>query len=215
MSYITDNTSKTDSNERELRTESSYFKNDLDFSRCSPEYLKIIANNQLLVQAAYPKLIAMIATNKHFSKWYDSKFSSSNNSETKKIRFIVSCVEYYDSLFADTDNKIINVESTTFWKCMIFQSQLCRTQESESVALRDAAAHASMKETKKDDTRNATGSHIKVDDDDHEGVVLQKVERTLKPYRYWSADEYSEANSTPTVESGNRTFTRKRNVWIS
>lgn len=172
---------------------------DLNLSTCTPEELQVITTHRLLVRTRYPKLVSKIFLNTEFSRWYHSAHSAQTDVDSvMKLQHIINAITNYTSLF----NKIeeINTDDILFWKFVTVPSaHHATTAPSDESTTQPGEAHA-------EEVAPATTEVDTIAD--HERTVVQRVEHTMKPYRYWCRNSTTEPTTRPNS-------TRKRNVWIS
>lgn len=190
-----------------------------------------------MTRIAYPKLVAALTTNTYFDKWYSAKFQHFD--QTKKIQFIISTLAYYNDLFGNADGQI-DISSVTLWKCIVFQAgrqsnksdaapaedRTDNTGEQFNTTDKSAITEPSSSGTDMHAPAVAKDSAAEPDASDtslrnmraHEGIVVQKVDRTIKPYKYWARGNRNDSGEPEKDELGNPTKsynTRKRSVWVS
>jgi hypothetical protein len=183
-----------------------FYEHDLDLSKCSPLDLQLVTENRLLLRTPYPKLVAMLANDVFFSDWHAAKVEANS---AKKIHFILDALSCYCCLLSplrdSNDVRLgqVYVDTTDilFWKHIVHHTLRGSPYASKSVpdskSVPETASHTLPEQVN--------------DSDDHEYKVVQKVEHTMKPYRYWCKDNVQPSDSSRAQQPS----TRKRNVWIS
>lgn len=171
---------------------------DMDFSKYSNEQLVYLCDHRLFVRSRYPKLAFSLLHNPNLTKWIASTPKAASMGEADKVTCVVNAIKAYVTNFkGELKQDKIHLQDARFWQHLV--DEFWKYAETKS--------------------RTATKSRVRTVDE-HEKLVIRRVNHTLKPYRYWK-DAGSHSNSERsdvTVDSkrNKQNVTRKkpRSIWI-
>ena len=165
-------------------------ENDLDFSSLTKEQLIYLCDNRIIHRSLYPKLVLFIANISHFNNWLQSDETTTIVSERDKIECIQSTIDKYLK-HARSGTTVISLKDSKFWQELV---DTCWNYK--------AAPH------KPCPRENITKDVSRKQDQLFEEQVISRVQKTLKPYRYWKLNE------TPSTQNTMRAGTQKKQRTI-
>lgn len=171
---------------------------DMDFSKYSNEQLVYLCDHRLFVRSRYPKLAFSLLHNPNLTKWIASTPKAASMNEADKVTCVVNAIQAYATNFkGEFKQDKIHLQDARFWQHLV----------DEFWKYAETTSHARTK------SRDTTV-------DEHEKLVIRRVNHTLKPYRYWK-DAGSHSNSDRSDVSidskrnkQNATRKKTRSIWI-
>ena len=156
--------------------------NDLDFSSLTKEQLIYLCDNRIIHRSLYPKLVLFIANISHFNNWLRSDETATIVSESDKIECIQNTINKYLK-HAPSGTTVISLKDSKFWQELV---DTCWNYKSSS----NKSSH--REKISKDANRKQ--------DQLFEEQVISRVQKTLKPYRYWKLNDV--VNTQNTMRAG-------------
>lgn len=178
---------------------------DMDFSSYDNSQLAYLCDHRVFVRSRFPKLVFTLVHHPRFVEWIESTPDVTCASEADKVTCVIDAVgTYTQNASGKLVHSTISLGDARFWQVLVEQcwqhKGVDRKQSDGASSIAKASAVA-----------------------DHERQVLHRVQRTLKPYRYWkSSDEHltAQRGTPPRTSEGKRVVgtntTRKktRSIWI-
>lgn len=174
---------------------------DMDFSHYDNPQLAYLCDHRVFVRSRFPKLVFALVHHPRFVEWIASTPDVACASEADKVACVVDAVRVYTTGAKGTiKHKTIRLDDATFWQVLVEQCW----------------QHKSL--TGKPDTQPG-GKHRDTAVAEHERRVLHRVQRTLKPYRYWKTVEDAGAHRAGSdggkrASQSNTTRKKSRSIWI-
>ena len=191
---------------------------DMDFSHYDNPQLAYLCDHRVFVRSRFPKLVFALMHHPRFVEWITSAPDVTCASEADKVACVVDAVQAYST---DANGKIkhttVRLDDATFWQMLVDKCWQYKP-------LADTDTTSDTHSTKVEGTRGDAAVA------DHERRVLHRVQRTLKPYRYWKTttpdDQVvqrggggggGERNGSESGKRGglsNTTRKKLRSIWI-
>ena len=174
---------------------------DMDFSHYDNPQLAYLCDHRVFVRSRFPKLVFALVHHPRFVEWIASTPDVACASEADKVACVVDAVRVYTTgAKGNIKHKTIRLDDATFWQVLVEQCW----------------QHKSL--TGKPDTQPG-GKRRDAAVAEHERRVLHRVQRTLKPYRYWKTVEDAGAHRTggdggKRASQSNTTRKKSRSIWI-
>lgn len=177
---------------------------DMDFSSYDNAQLAYLCDHRVFVRSRFPKLVFTLVHHPRFVEWIESTPDVTCASEADKVACVVDAVcAYAVNSSGKLTHPTISLSDPTFWQVLVEQCW-----QHKGVDNAQGAAALS------NNTNVASASAVA----DHERQVLHRVQRTLKPYRYWkgSAEHITvQRGSSDGKRAGTNTTRKKtRSIWI-
>ena len=182
---------------------------DMDFSFYDNLQLTYLCDHRVFVRSRFPKLVIALVHHPRFAEWIASTPDVQCASEADKVACVVDAVNAYTT---EANGKIkhttIRLDDATFWQVLV----------------ENCWQHKPITNNKLGGSTG--GEHRNTAIADHESQVLHRVQRTLKPYRYWKTTdnmgmhrggsaERSGSDGGKRTSQSNTTRKKSRSIWIN
>ena len=179
---------------------------DMDFSHYDNPQLAYLCDHRVFVRSRFPKLVFALVHHPRFVEWIASTPDVACASEADKVACVVDAVRAYTTdAKGGIKHTTIRLDDATFWQVLVEQCW----------------QHKPLKADNKPETPTGGGRRDAAVAE-HERRVLHRVQRTLKPYRYWKTVEDAGAHRGGSgggdggkrVGQSNTTRKKSRSIWI-